>query len=94
MDEQQLVSVLSSFKEDIIKAFDQRIGIAEENFQHKLDIVVEGVQLLGERMDRMGLELKEEIRKVDQRVTIVAADLAAHRADTEAHRGVWRVKEG
>ncbi len=74
--------------------FQRLIGVQGEDFQHKLDLVVEGQQMLGERMDRMEAELKAEIRKVDQRVTAVAADLAAHRADTEAHHGVYRVKEG
>ena len=73
--------------------FEHHIGILSENFQHKLDLVVEGQQMLAERMDRMEVELKEEIRKVDQRVTTVAADLTAHRQDTEAHHGVYRVKE-
>jgi hypothetical protein len=37
--------------------------------------------------------LKVDIGKIDQRVTAVAADLAAHRRDTEAHRKGWRVRE-
>jgi hypothetical protein len=93
MDEKQLVSMLTNFKEEIIEAFDHRIGIVEENVQHKLDLVVEGQQMLAERMDRMEVELKQEIGNVDQRVTAVAANLSAHRKDTEAHHGVYRVKE-
>jgi len=31
--------------------------------------------------------------KVDLRVTGIAADLAAHRRDTETHRKGWRVRE-
>jgi len=58
-----------------------------------MGLVVEGQQMLGERVDRMDLELKEEIGKVDRRVTILASDLSAHRADTEAHHGICRVKE-
>ena len=90
LDEHQLSSVLAGFKEDIIKAFDQRIGIAEENFQHKLEIVAEGVQMLGERMDRVETRLERVEEKVDK----VSLELAAHRSDTEAHHGVYRVKEG
>jgi hypothetical protein len=93
MDEKKLVSMLTNFKEEIIEAFDHRIGIVEENVQHKLDLVVEGQHMLAERMDRMGVELKQEIGNVDQRVTAVAANLSAHRKDTEAHQGVYRVKE-
>ena len=97
MDQQQLVSVLSSFKEDIIKAFDQRIGIAEESFQHNLDLVVEGQQMLAERMDRLEARLEgveNRLVRVEVKVDTVATNLSAHRADTEAHHGVYRVKEG
>jgi len=93
MDEEQLSGMLTNFKDEIIHEFRHQIGIQGEEFQHKLDVVVEGQQMLAERMDRMEVELKQEIRKVDQRVTAVAADLSAHRKDTEAHHGVYRVKE-
>lgn len=93
MEDKQLVSILSGFKEEIIEAFDRRIGIVEESVQHKLNLVVEGQQLLVERIDRLEVGLKEEIHKVDQRVTTAAADLSAHRRGTEAHHGVYCVKE-
>jgi len=41
----------------------------------------------------MDWELKEEIEKVDKRITILASDLSTHRADTEAHHGIYRMKE-
>ncbi|WP_298269722.1 hypothetical protein [Geobacter sp.] len=91
VDEKQLVAVLTSFKEDMIEAFDRRIGIVEENFQHKLDLVVEGQQMLAERMDRMEGKLDQVEKRLDRvevKVDAVAADLTAHRADTEAHHGV------
>jgi hypothetical protein len=44
---------MTAFKEETIEAFDRRIGILEESFQHKLDLVVDGQQMLAERMDRM-----------------------------------------
>ena len=119
MKDEQLLSALKGFKDEIIEAFDQRIGIAEERFQHKLDLVVEGQQMLAERMDRMEGRLdrvetrldRVEVRidaveaslnrKIDGvesslggKIDAVAADLSAHRADTEAHHGVYRVKEG
>jgi len=73
--------------------FQRWLGVQGDDFQHKLNLVVEGQQLLVERIDRLEVELKEEIRKVDQRVTILASDLSAHRKDTEAHGTVYRVKE-
>ncbi len=85
----------------------RQIGVVEENIQHKLDLVVEGQQMLTEHMDRMETELRGDIQKVDERLTRVearltgvetkvdgvAADLAAHRADTEAHQRGYRVRE-
>jgi len=91
--------------ERIEELFKHHIGVLSEDFQHKLDLVVEGQQMLAEKLELTGTELKDEIRKVDQRLTMVearleqkidavAAELSAHRADTEAHHGMYRVKEG
>lgn len=71
----------------------RQLGVVEENIQHKLGLVIEGQQMLAERVDRMGEELRHEIRTVDTRLTGIAADLSAHRADTEAHHGLYRVRE-
>ncbi len=91
VDEKQLVSLFTSFKEEVIEALDRRIGVVEENFQHKLDLVVEGQQMLAERMDwmeeRLG-KVEERLVRVETKVDAVAVDLSAHRADTEAHHGV------
>jgi septal ring factor EnvC (AmiA/AmiB activator) len=80
--------------------FQNYIGVVEENFQQKLDLVVEGQQMLAEKLEMTRHELKSDINSLDKRLIsveakldTVAADLAAHRADTEAHHGVYRVKE-
>ena len=73
--------------------FEHRMDVLMDHFDHKIDLVVEGQQMLAERLDRVEHELKEEISKVDQRLTGLSADLSAHRADTEAHHGIYRVKE-
>lgn len=94
----------SQFKREIVEEFDHRLGLHEDNFQHKLDLVVEGQQMLAERMDRMEERLDNRIDQVEKRLDLVevniskkidgvAAGLTAHRADTEAHHGVYRVKE-
>lgn len=96
IDEKQLVELFTSFKDEIVDAFDRRIGIVEENFQHKLDLVVEGQQMLVERMDRMEGRLdrvENRLDSVEVKIDAVAADLSAHRADTEAHRKGWGVRE-
>ena len=82
----------SDFKK-IEKMFKHHVGIMSEDFQHKLDIVVEGQQMLSEKIDR--LEVRVDVVEVNlsRRLDAVAADISAHRADTEAHHGVYRVKE-
>lgn len=73
---------------------EHRMNVLLDHFDHKIDLVVEGQQMLTERLDRMELAITNEIRKVDQRVNVLVADLAVHRTDTEAHHGIYRVKEG
>jgi hypothetical protein len=58
-------------------------------FQHKLDIVIEGHQMLAEKIDRMGVRLE----RVENRRRRCCTVLAAYRADTEAHGPVYPVKE-
>jgi tetrahydromethanopterin S-methyltransferase subunit G len=99
----------------------RRVGTFAESIQHKLDLVVEGQQMLSETIHRVKTHLAqridcvehkldavaaethgntEAIRKLDARfdtieikLDAVAADLSAHRADTEAHRKVYKIKE-
>ena len=66
-----------------------QMGVLSEDFQHKLDIVVEGHQMLSEKIDRLEVSMDS----LETKVGSVAADLSAHRADTEAHHGVYRVRE-
>jgi hypothetical protein len=64
-------------------------GTMSNDFQRKIDLVVEGQQMLAERMDR----LEGRMDRLESRVDGIAVDLAAHRRDTEAHRKGWRVRE-
>jgi hypothetical protein len=77
----------------IEEMFTHHIGMMSEDFQHKLDIVIEGHQMLSERLDRVEANLSGRLDRVEAKIEAVAADLTAHRADTEAHHGVYRVKE-
>jgi hypothetical protein len=67
--------------------FQQYIGIMAENFDHKLAIVAEGHQMISEKLERVESNLGLKIDKI-------SAEVTAHRADTEAHHGVYLVKEG
>ena len=79
-------------------------GNMSADFQGKIDLVVEGQQMLAERMDRMEERLVRRTDQVEKRLEMVeanltrkidavSADLTGHRADTEAHRKGWRVRE-
>jgi hypothetical protein len=68
------------------------IGVFAESIQHKLDLVVEGQQMLSEKMDHGKMALEARIGCVEHKLDAVAADLSAHRADTEAHRKVFKVR--
>lgn len=76
------------------------LEILLEDIRGKFDLVLEGHSSLHAEMQAMRQELKEELRHVDfkvetlnKKLDAVAADLATHRADTETHHGVYRVKE-
>ena len=85
----------------------RHIGVFAESVNHKFDILVEGHQMLSEKIDRVEARLDARIdcvvKKLDAaaaqgeataaKLDALAADLAAHRTDTEAHHSVYRVKE-
>lgn len=83
---QRIEKAIENFKEEIKNDFRLQVGILSEDFQHKLKLVAEGHEMLAEKMDHMQGELAEKIDSV-------AADLAAHRADTEGHKRGYMVKE-
>ena len=71
-----------------------------EDINGKFDLVLEGYSALDKKLDTRFDELDEKIEnnsfKIDvlnKKIDGVAADLKAHRVDTEAHRGVYGVRE-
>jgi len=71
-----------------------------EDIRSKFDLVLEGHAALDKKIDTRFDELNEKIEhnsfKIDtlnKQIDSVAADLSAHRKDTEAHGTVYRVKE-
>jgi hypothetical protein len=49
--------------------------------------------MLSENIDRLKTELSQKIECVTHKLDAVAADLSAHRADTEVHKKVYGVRE-
>jgi archaellum component FlaC len=144
-DFKHLEQIIVNFKEEVKAEFRHQIGIQSEHFQHKLDIVVEGHEVLRKEIKDTREELCEKINLVDFKVGVlnqkidgvhdkldqkidgvydkldqkidgvydkldqkidgvrnelgrkidaVAADLSAHRRDTETHPSLYKVKEG
>lgn len=69
------------------------VGAFVEDVQHKFEILADGQQMLSERIDRLEGRLDERVDGVEGRIDTLAADLSAHRRDTEAHRKGWSVRE-
>lgn len=143
-DFKRLEQIVGNFKEEVKAEFRHQIGIQSEHFQHKLDIIAEGhdvlrkeirdtreelsekikfldfkVEVLNQKIDGVHDKLNEKIegvqdelnqkidgvqdnlnQKIDgvrdelgQKIDALAADLSAHRADTEAHKKVYGVRE-
>jgi outer membrane murein-binding lipoprotein Lpp len=76
------------------------LEILLEDIRSNFELVLEGHAALDKKIDTRFDELNEKIEhnsfKIDtlnKKIDAVAADLSAHRKDTEAHGTVYRVKE-
>lgn len=77
-----------------------QLAILLEDIRSKFDLVLESHEALDRKIENRFNELNEKIEHnsfligtLNKKIDAVAADLAAHRADTEAHGVVYRVKE-
>ena len=78
----------------------ENLEILREDISSKFDLVLEGHEVLRSEIRETRTELKKDIElcnfKIDtlnKKIDAVAIDLKAHRNDTEAHHGVYMVKE-
>jgi len=83
--------------DSVEKNLGERIDSVENNLNERIDSVENN---LGERIDSVEKNLGEKvdqntirIEALDDKIDAVATDLKAHRADTEAHHGIYRVQE-
>ncbi|HBG06061.1 MAG: hypothetical protein A2075_04265 [Geobacteraceae bacterium GWC2_58_44] len=79
-------------------ALRSEIREAREESNSKHDHTAFMIETLNRKIDDVDAKLSKKIDDVDaklsKKIDAVAVDLAAHRADTEAHHGIYRVKEG
>ena len=107
MDENDFARIEKLFNKQS-EDFHRWLGVQGDEFQHKLDLVIDGHKMLSENLERVETSLSDKIDAVDnklskridavdnklsRKIDDVASDLAAHRTDTEAHHGIYRVKE-
>jgi hypothetical protein len=67
-------------------SLNKKIDTIYENLNEKIEINSFKIDTLNQKIDSMEKSLKQEIRTVVE-------GLAAHRADTESHRSIYKVKE-
>jgi uncharacterized protein YdcH (DUF465 family) len=73
-----------------IDTLNQKIDGVEEKLTKKIDGVE---QKLTNKIDGVAADLKATDERLCKKIDGVAADLKAHRADTEAHSGMYQVRE-
>jgi len=61
--------------------------------EKRFDLVDFKINTLNDKIDGVTANLKATDERLTQKIDAVATDLKEHRADTEAHHGVYRVKE-
>lgn len=69
-----------------------RLEILREDIRSKFELVLEGHSVLNSKIDAFRAESNEKHEQTTFLFKAVAADLSAHRADTEAHP-IYQVRE-
>lgn len=94
-------AVLRSEIRDLGRKTDERFDLVDfkiDTLNKKIDTVAADLKATDERLsgkiDAVAADLKATDERLGGKIDAVSADLSAHRADTEAHHGVYRVKEG
>jgi chaperonin cofactor prefoldin len=81
--------VRTELKQDI-----SRCNFKIDALNDKIDDVDQRLTAKIDEVDRrLGAKIDEVDRRLGDKIDAVAADLRAHREDTEAHRGIYQVKE-
>jgi hypothetical protein len=86
--------------QEMEQLFKHYMGVLSKDLQHKFDLVIEGQHMMRREIRDVGrlsdqnhdhntFFLKNLIEKVDA----IAANLTAHRNETEAHGTMWQDRE-
>jgi hypothetical protein len=88
------VGVVNQKIDDVDAGLNQKIDNVEAGLNQKIDDVE---ARLNQKIDTVDARLNQKIDKVEKnlgdKIDAVAADLAAHRRDTEAHPSLYKAKE-
>ena len=68
------------------------LKIVLEDVKEKFDTVIEGYNLLSEKIDRLAKQNEVEHRELRTEITVLKRDLNEHRSSTELHGGRKRKK--
>ncbi|HBG05622.1 MAG TPA: hypothetical protein DDY22_08740 [Geobacter sp.] len=90
---EQVDAKFEQFKADVIYEFDHRLTLHNEIHHKGIAVIAEGHQMLSEKLERVEVRIDHLESELSKKIDRIAADVAAHRADTEAHHGIYRVKE-
>jgi chaperonin cofactor prefoldin len=101
--ERKIDGVRTELKQDIslcnfkIDALNDKIDGVRTELKQDISRCNFKIDALNDKIDDVDQRLTAKIDEVDRRlgdkIDAVAADLRAHREDTEAHRGIYQVKE-
>ncbi|MBD1401147.1 hypothetical protein [Pelovirga terrestris] len=85
--------------EVILESIDSKFDLVIEGYNtldRKIDTfraeLKEDIALCNVRIDALGVKIDNVESRLSEKIDAVAADLSAHRADTEAHT-IYRVRE-
>ncbi|MCF6267465.1 MAG: hypothetical protein L3J57_13095 [Desulfuromusa sp.] len=100
MEKEHLEVILESIdsKFDLVleghETLNQKIDDLAKRTDERFDLVDIKIDTLNDKIDTVDKKLTKRIDGLNDKIDAVSVDLKAHRADTEAHHGVYRVKEG
>jgi archaellum component FlaC len=89
------VGVLNQKIDSVHDKLDQKIDSVHDKLDQKIDSVHDKLdQKIDSVHDKLDQKIDSVQNELGQKIDAVAADLAAHRRDTEAHPSLYKVKEG